>query len=102
MDVAERSISALGVRSDLRNPKGRQEKVDAEVTRLTRLLDQSSELRNACVHLVSEVELATPIATGPIFQRDHRLRLLLRAFAPSFSETVSKPIRPGHIIHRYS
>ena len=90
MDVAERSISALRVRSDLGNPKGRQEKVDAEVTRLTRLVDKSSELRNACVHLVSEVELATPIATGPIFQRDHRLRLLLRAFAPSFSEAVSE------------
>jgi hypothetical protein len=90
MDSAARNILALKARSDLGNPKGRQEKVDAEVSRLTQLLDESSELRNVCIHLVRDVELATPIATGPVFQRDHRLRLLLRAFAPCQSEALSE------------
>ncbi len=92
-DLEERlsaSLEAATRRQALHNPEKRQERIDAEVARLNAILDRSSEARAILARSVSDLEFGTQIYPSPLFQRDHRLRLLLRAFAPSASEAISE------------
>ncbi len=92
-DLEERlsaSLKAATRRQVLHNPEKRQERIDAEVVRLNEILDRSSTSRATLAHFVSDLELGTQIYPSPLFQRDHRLRLLLRGFAPSASEAIAE------------
>jgi DNA mismatch endonuclease Vsr len=71
------------------NPDGRLKKIDDEINRLDSLSRKLAELEGTLSRLGNDVELLTGIYPGPIFQRDFRLRQLLRAFAPRFSEVLS-------------
>jgi hypothetical protein len=92
-DLEERlsaSLKAATRRKVLHNPEKRQERIDAEVVRLGAILSRSSESKAILAHYVSDLELGTQIYPSPLFQRDHRLRLLLRVFAPSASEAIAE------------
>ena len=92
-DLEERlsaSLKAAKRQQVLHNPEKRQERIDAEVVRLNASLDRSSESRVILSQFVRDLELGTQIYPSPLFQRDHRLRLLLRVFAPSASEAIAE------------
>lgn len=76
-------------RAQRHNPENRQKNIDASVERLTGLLLEVSELTGMLARLCNEAELQTKIYPGPTFQRDYRLRHLMRAFAPRLSEAIS-------------
>lgn len=80
-------MSARLVESN-RAPK-RLERIQAELNRLKTLAEQVGTLRANIAPLVAHSELSTPMAPGPSHQRDHRLRRLLRAFAPPTLEQLS-------------
>jgi len=93
LDLEERlsaSFEAATKRQTLHNPEKRQERIDAEVARLDAILDRSRKSRIILAPFVSELELGTQIYPSPLFQRDYRLRLLLRAFAPNASEAIAE------------
>jgi hypothetical protein len=92
-DLEERllvSLEAAKKRQSLHNPERRQERIDEEVARLAALLDRSSEFRVILARFVRELELGTQIHASPLLQRDQRLRLLLRVFAPNPSEAIAE------------
>ncbi|MDF2384877.1 hypothetical protein JMG10_25620 [Nostoc ellipsosporum NOK] len=88
-DRVTESLESAVARSGRDNPKERQDRIDAEVVRLRTSLARLVDLRAITAHFINDMELGTEIHPGPIFQRDHRLRLLMRAFAPSPSETIA-------------
>lgn len=71
------------------NPGGRLPDLHREIHRLRALSRKIAELQGTLSRLCDEVELQTGLYPGPIFQRDYRLRQLLRAFAPRLSEALS-------------
>ena len=89
-DVAARALETTKARSVRSNPVNRQTRTNNEVNRLTMLLRRLGELNGKLARFVSDIEVTTPIYPSPLFQRDHRLRLLLRAFAPPPSEAISE------------
>lgn len=92
-DVAETVSQVLDdqeARSCRPNPPRRQTKIDEEVARLRTLLGQLTNLKGNLARLINEAELTTPIYPSPLFQRDHRLRLLLRVFAPPSAQSLSE------------
>lgn len=89
-ELLEVGIEAARVKSALNSPEKRQEKNDAELDRLNSILRRSGELTVLLAGFINEVELSTQIYPSPLFQRDHRLRLLLRVFAPNPSEAIAE------------
>jgi hypothetical protein len=87
--VAE-ELQVLQKRAARHNPGGRLPDLHHSLDRLNTLYAEISELQGKLSRLCNEVELQTGIYPGPIFQRDHRLRQLLRAFAPRLSESLSE------------
>jgi hypothetical protein len=79
----------LYAKASRRNPDGRQSKIEDEIKRLASLEHKLAELLVHLAHLINDVELMAVVYPSPSFQRDHRLRQLLRAFAPRFSEALS-------------
>lgn len=71
------------------NPKGRQANVDDEANRLGGIVNQLVDLRGKLRQLIIGPELITPIYPSPLFQRDYRLRALLRVFAPPLAQALS-------------
>lgn len=84
------NLEAAKRRQALHNPGKRQDRIDTEVDRLTAIIDRSNESRLILAAFISELELGTQIYPSPLLQRDHRLRLLLGAFAPSTSEAIAE------------
>ncbi|SEM44613.1 hypothetical protein SAMN04515666_111173 [Bosea lupini] len=92
-DVIETTSSKLKqqlAKSDRNSPLKRQERIDAAVARLTTIMQRLVELRSVLARLVVDIELGTSVYPSPLFQRDHRLRLLLRVFAPPTSQALSE------------
>lgn len=90
-DLAETVSHVLAqqeARSRRGNPGTRQIKIDNEATRLRKILVQLADLKSNLAHLVMDAEFATPIYPSPLFQRDHRLRRLLRVFAPPSAQSL--------------
>ena len=83
-------LKAAARQQALHKPEERQKRIDAEVARLSKALDRSGETRAILARFVSDLELGTQIHPSPLFQRDHRLRVLLRVFAPSASEAIAE------------
>ncbi|MUT24271.1 hypothetical protein GNX14_24205 [Mesorhizobium japonicum] len=88
--VLEGGLEVAKAKSALNNPEKRQERIDAEMDRLNSILLRSGELITLLARFVDDVELGTQIYPSPLFQRDHRLRLLLRVFAPNPSEAIAE------------
>lgn len=83
-------LQLLRERDERHNPVGRLAELHSSIERLNRLSRQITGLKGVLSRLCKHDELQTSIYPGPIFQRDHRLRHLLRAFAPRLSEAISK------------
>jgi hypothetical protein len=90
IDGMTASLETVTARSDRHNPARRQSRIEEGRDRLRNLCDEAEDLKIRLAGLVDGSELSTPIAPSPLFQRDHRLRMLLRAFAPSLSEALSE------------
>lgn len=93
LDLEERLTVSLEMavrRQALCAPDKRRERTDANVARLKALVDRSIEAKIILSRFVSELELGAQIHPSPLFQRDHRLRLLLRVFAPNVSEGIAE------------
>jgi len=82
-------LQFLKDRDGRHNPTGRLPELHSSIERLGRLSHEIAGLKGMLSRLCREAELHTNIYLGPIFQRDHRLRHLLRAFAPRLSEAIS-------------
>lgn len=89
-EMAEQALVMLEARSRRGNPGSRQTNIDDEINRLSAILDLLVGLRNQLARLITGSELATPIYPSPLFQRDYKLRLLLRVFAPPSAEVISE------------
>jgi hypothetical protein len=88
-DKVAEELQLLNERSILHNPAGRLPELHNSIERLEGLTLRISELKGMLSRLCKDNELQTSIYPGPIFQRDHRLRHLLCAFAPRLSEALS-------------
>jgi hypothetical protein len=84
------SLAFMTESSARNNPDGRQTRIDKEVDRLRSALNDLNGLKVRLATFIEEIELGTPIYHSPLMQRDHRLRILLRAFAPAASEAISE------------
>jgi hypothetical protein len=83
-------LKGMDARSARNNPAGRQGRIDTERTQLSAAQDRLGDLRIRLAGYIRDTELATPLASSPLFQRDHKVRLLLRAFAPPAAEAMSE------------
>ncbi|TPI09923.1 hypothetical protein FJW06_24540 [Mesorhizobium sp. B4-1-3] len=81
-----RSLRSKGGRS---NPDGRQVKLDEQIRQLSLIEQRLERLKSTLARLGNDSEMATVVYPSPLFQRDYRLRTLLRAFAPPVSEALS-------------
>lgn len=96
-DLAEtvsHALSAQEARSRLGNPSTRQTNIDNEVNRLREIVARLAGLKSNLAHLITDAELETPIYPSPLFQRDHRLRRLLRVLAPPSAQALSQTHSP--------
>lgn len=84
------SLAFMTESSARNNPVGRQARIDKEVDRLRSALNDLDALKVRLATFIKEIELSTPIYPSPLMQRDHRLRILLRVFAPAASEAISE------------
>lgn len=89
-DAVASKLKSLRLRGGRRNPEKRQEKIDAEIRQLTSIEQRLADLKSVLARLGNDLELTTFVYPSPLFQRDFRLRQLLRAFAPLYSETLSE------------
>lgn len=85
----EQRLESLKKRSRRGNSGNRQLNIDAELVEREADLQKLTDLRSTLARLISGSELATPIYPSPLLQRDHKLRLLQRVFAPPSAQTVS-------------
>jgi hypothetical protein len=85
----ERELPEYRRRSREHAPEGRRG-MNEVVASMTWELDELRVLRSRVLHHVAVEDLRAPVTFGPLVQRDHRFRKLLRAFAPPPSEVVSE------------
>lgn len=88
-DLVIRKLRLLREKAARKNPDGRLKKINDEISILDSLGRKLVELQGVLSLIGNDVELLTGIYPSPVFQRDYRLRQLLRAFAPRFSEALS-------------
>jgi hypothetical protein len=88
-DLVATQLELFRLKGARKNPSGRQKKIADEIERLTSIEQNLGDLREALGNIVRDGELMTVVYPSPLFQRDHRLRRLLQAFAPPFSESLS-------------
>jgi hypothetical protein len=86
--IGARVDEAMRLQKHRKAPK-RVQRIQEEVDRLTGLTQGVEALRTDVSPLVIQAELSTPLSPGPSYQRDHRLRRLLRAFAAPAVEIIS-------------
>ncbi|HEV7258546.1 MAG TPA: hypothetical protein VGN82_12265 [Bosea sp. (in: a-proteobacteria)] len=90
VDATVNKLKELEAQSGRNSPPKRQEKIQADIARLTAIKHRLAELRSIVARLVIDIELGMPVYSSPLFQRDHRLRLLLRVFSPPTSQALSE------------
>lgn len=79
------SLRVVTARIIERKSAGREQELRTAQAALSLLLLRTEGLRGRVGGMVREWDLGLPIPTGPLVQRDHRLRRLLRAFVPEQS-----------------
>jgi hypothetical protein len=90
LESVNTTLDQVRAQASRNNPERRQEKLEQELAILDATADRLIELRSATARMVRDIELGTTVYPGPLFQRDHRLRLLLRVFAPPSAESLSE------------
>lgn len=90
VETVSLALTAEEARSRRGNPPTRQTNIDNEVERLREIVVQLAGLKSNLAYLITDAELATPIYPSPLFQRDSRLRRLLRVFSPPSAEALSE------------
>jgi hypothetical protein len=88
-DEVSEELQFLTERAARHNPTGRLPELHSSIDRLAELMLRISELKGMLSRLCKDDEMQTSVYPSPLFQRDHRLRHLLRAFAPRLSEAIS-------------
>jgi hypothetical protein len=88
--AVQKRLESLRERCRRGNSENRQQNIDAELIERDKSLQRLNDLRIGLSHLISGSELATPIYPSPLLQRDHKVRLLLRVFAPPSAQAVSE------------
>lgn len=86
----QRHIGWLHARGRERQDDKLLENFRVEADHAEQLLARLDALSSRLVGFVDPAEVGAPISLSPLLQRDHRLRALLRAFAPPRSETTSE------------
>lgn len=84
------ALEAMRSKAGRNSPEQRQKRIEGDIAQLASLEHRLTDLRGTLAHLGDDAELATLVYPSPLFQRDHRLRKLLRAFAPRVSESLSE------------
>ncbi|MEJ7015883.1 hypothetical protein [Sinorhizobium meliloti] len=91
LDGNTRELDLLRTSTGREHPDGRRKGIDERIVKLTSLENELAEITNIVARLGNDDgELNTLVHPTPLFHRDHRLRLLMRAFAPLFSESISE------------
>ncbi|TWB02452.1 hypothetical protein [Bradyrhizobium stylosanthis] len=88
--VVRSALEAMRSKAGRNSPEQRQKRIEGDIGQLASLEHQLTDLRAMLAYLGDDAELATFVYPSPLFQRDHRLRKLLRAFAPRVSESLSE------------
>jgi hypothetical protein len=83
-------LDSLRSKAARKNPEKRQKRIEDDIKLLSSLENKLTDLRGTLAHLGNDAELSTFVYPSPLFQRDYRLRRLLRAFAPRVSESLSE------------
>lgn len=83
-------LESLGSKAARKNPEQRQKRIEDGIRQLSSLDNRLTDLSGTLTHLRHDAELTTVVYPSPLFQRDYRLRRLLRAFAPRVSESLSE------------
>jgi hypothetical protein len=89
LDYANLQINEVRLHLQEQKARGRHARLRAELEALNGLVTILKGLRSRLAALVSTLEMSTMVTLGPVFQRDHRLRSLLRAFSQPLSQTLS-------------
>lgn len=83
-------LDSLVERARRIHPVKRQERIDNRIAELSAGLKKVDDLSMEVSQLCDHAQLSTPISSSPLFQRDYRLRQMLRAFAPRPAEIISE------------
>jgi len=89
-DAARNELNFLRLKRGRGNPEGRQAVIDGRIEALEAIQRELSRLTKDLANLCNTGELSTLVYPSPLSQRDYRLRILLRAFTPLFSEVLSE------------
>lgn len=91
ISICSRELEVLQASSARGHAEKRKERIDGRGLNLASLIRRLEELTNTVARLGNvDAELNTLVYPTPLFQRDHRLRILSRAFSPPTSETISE------------
>jgi hypothetical protein len=90
LESVETTLDRVRAQAGRQNPERRQEKLEQEVADLESTAGRLMELRSTTARMVRDIELGTTVYPSPLFQRDYRLRLLQRVFAPPSAEALSE------------
>ncbi len=91
MNRNSKELDLLRKRSLLEHPDGRRKDIDERIAKLSSLEAELGDIANIVARLGNDAgELNTLVNPTPLFHRDYRLRLLMRAFAPLYSEAISE------------
>lgn len=86
-----KELDLLRTKTVREHPDGRRKPIDGRIAKLTSLENDLTETANIVARLGNDAgELNTIVHPTPLFHRDHRLRLIMRAFAPLYSEAISE------------
>lgn len=88
--IVRLELESLASKAARKNPEQRQKRIEGDLRRLSSIENRLTDLTGTLTHLRADAELTTVVYPSPLFQRDHRLRRLLRAFAPRVSESLSE------------
>ncbi|WP_421460451.1 hypothetical protein [Agrobacterium tumefaciens] len=89
-DATQNELDFLRLKIGRGNPEGRQVVINDRIKVLEAIRSELSRLTNDLAHLCNNEELSTLVYPSPLSQRDYRLRILLRAFAPLYSDALSE------------
>jgi hypothetical protein len=91
LDSNAKELDLLRTRTVREHPDGRRKDIDERTAKLISLESDLAEIANIVARLGNDAgELNTLVQPTPLFHRDYRLRLLMRAFAPLYSEAISE------------
>ncbi len=89
--ICKEEIRSLEDRATRGHAEKRRERIEERIALLSSLKRELEDLTSIIARLGNDSsELNTLVYPTPLFHRDHRLRLLLRAFSPLMSEAIAE------------